>query len=664
MNNKIDDITLLKYLDKGGFAEIFLSKKKGVKELLATKRIDQDNIMKNPILKKYLENEIIILNTIKHPNIIRLYDVKTKPDYIYITMEYCNGGSLLECLKKYYAKNIRPFTEDIVQYLMKQILSGVKCLHDHKVIHRDLKLANILLNYKSENDLKNLNIFGAQVKIIDFNASTKPGSSSAQTAIGTIPNMAPSVIGNLKGNHNEYDEKVDIWSLGTICYEMLFGKELFKEEQLLNNIKDCHVQIPDNISTNAKSFLLFMLQKDSQKRSSVNELLKHPFLNNANNVNNIQPYYNSSNNNIKYDYNKAKQQPQYQYQIKDNNLYQISNNNGKNHRNHQHQNVQQQYQIYDNKKNEQIYQIPNNNRNQNVQQQYQTYDNKKNKQIYQMPNNNRNQNVHQQFKTFDNKKNGQIYHIPNNNNQYQIPNNNQNKNIDNNTYQVSNNNQYQIQNNNQYIIQNNNNNNQYQIQGEKQKQNQKYKVQNGKNNQYFIQNNNQYKMIDNNHYHMPNNNNNQQYQVQYQIPNNNNNQQYQVQYQIPNNSANQQHQVKYQIYHNSNNSNNQQYQVQYQTSNYNKNQQYQDQSQIQNNNNNQQYQYQVQYPIQNQIQNNNKNKEIKHNQKQGHSIMPNQTKTFYETKYTNPQSLFSQYSNNNSQYSNISVSNAYTNNSS
>ena len=83
MNTIIDDLTLLKYLNKGGFAEIFLSRKVGVNELLATKRLKQETIQKNPKLKKYLENEITILNIIKHPNIIRLYDVKIKPDYIY-----------------------------------------------------------------------------------------------------------------------------------------------------------------------------------------------------------------------------------------------------------------------------------------------------------------------------------------------------------------------------------------------------------------------------------------------------------------------------------------------------------------------------------------------------------------------------------------------------
>ena len=296
MNTTIDDITLLKYLTKGGFAEIFLSKKVGVNELLATKRIEQQAIQNKPKLKKYLENEIYILNTIKHPNIIRLYDVKFKSDYVYITMEYCNGGSLIDCFKKYYSKYKRPFSENIVQYLMKQILQGIKCLHDNKIIHRDIKLGNILVKFKSENDLQLLNLFATQVKIIDFNASTKPGTNFAQSAIGTVLNMAPSVIGNFKGNHDVYDERVDIWSLGTICYEMLFGKHLFKQEQMLNySNEDLNIDIPQFISANARSFLLSMLQKDRQKRLSVNELLKHPFICNANETNNEQPNYDSNN---------------------------------------------------------------------------------------------------------------------------------------------------------------------------------------------------------------------------------------------------------------------------------------------------------------------------------------------------------------------------------
>ena len=291
----IDDLTLIKYLDKGGFTEIYLSKKKGINDILATKRLDQNKLNRTPVLKKYLENEILILNSIKHPNIIRLYDVKRKPDYIYIVMELCNGGSLHDCLQNYIKKYKKPFTEEIVQYLMKQILSGLKCLHDQKIIHRDLKLSNILIKYKSENDIKNLNILSGQVKIIDFNASTKPGIISAKTAIGTAPNMAPSVVNNFLGNRDNYDEKVDIWSLGTLCYEMLVGKDLFEGTQIMQKIKNCNeINIPQNISETAKSFLLSMLQKESEKRLSVNDLLKHEFITkNPKNFNSIIHNYNN-----------------------------------------------------------------------------------------------------------------------------------------------------------------------------------------------------------------------------------------------------------------------------------------------------------------------------------------------------------------------------------
>ena len=117
----------------------------------------------------------------------------------------------------------------MVRYLMKQILIGVKSLHDYGIIHRDLKLGNILLNYHDENDRINQNIFASEIKIIDFNVSYFPNDSEPKTVVGTIPNMASPIIKNglTFSQNKEYDDKIDIWSLGTLCYEMLFGKPLF-----------------------------------------------------------------------------------------------------------------------------------------------------------------------------------------------------------------------------------------------------------------------------------------------------------------------------------------------------------------------------------------------------------------------------------------------------
>ena len=97
---QIDDLTLLKCLDKGSFGEVFLSTKAGKRELFATKKIDRAKA-DQPSIKKYFENEIKILNAIRHPNIVKLEEVKMTKDHYYIVMEYINGGSLTDYLKKY-----------------------------------------------------------------------------------------------------------------------------------------------------------------------------------------------------------------------------------------------------------------------------------------------------------------------------------------------------------------------------------------------------------------------------------------------------------------------------------------------------------------------------------------------------------------------------------
>ena len=270
MIETIDDLTLIIYLDAGCFGETFLSKQKGSNELYATKRISVKSIYQEPCLKKYIQNEIMILKQVKHPNIVKLFDVKVKKDYIYLVMEYCNGGSLSNALNSYIKSFGVPFSEEIVRYLMKQILSGVECLHKHGVIHRDLKLENILLKYNSEYEAQSNNIFLSQIKIIDFDISSRTGTYFKKY-------MDPTFV------YNDFDdivcdEKIDVWSLGILCYEMLTGKKPFKEGEKVTQIHKTNIIIPKNLSLDAQSFLFCMLQKDREKRFSASELLRHNFI--------------------------------------------------------------------------------------------------------------------------------------------------------------------------------------------------------------------------------------------------------------------------------------------------------------------------------------------------------------------------------------------------
>ncbi len=293
----IDDLILLKCLGKGTFGEVFLTSKKDENELFATKKMDR-KYADQPKVSKYLKNEIEILKQLNHKNIVKLEDVKITKTHYYLVMEYCNGGTLSECLKKYQKKHGQPFSEEIVQYLMRQIVEGIKYIHNHNIIHRDLKLDNILVHFNSETDKNNLNIMKAIIKIIDFGFATHIKKEDlCYSTLGSPINMDPNILKKMAdkklgiddGKMVGYDQKADIWSLGTICYEMLIGKSAFDSEsmsELIQRVESGSYKIPTHFSKEVVSFLNGMLQYNAKKRLSANELARHHFL--TKNVNNFE----------------------------------------------------------------------------------------------------------------------------------------------------------------------------------------------------------------------------------------------------------------------------------------------------------------------------------------------------------------------------------------
>ncbi len=193
-----------------------------------------------------------------------------------------------------------PLEESIVKKIIIQVAKGIKHLHNQNIIHRDIKLENILINYddpeyeKKLENLKDLNDVSPlilpldsnnfTIKIADFGFSRELNEDNvASTICGTPISMAPDII-QCDENH-KYNNSVDFWSLGTVMYELLIGnppfynknyKKLFSE--ILNGIYSYPKNV--NISVESISFINGLLQFDPKKRFNWNDIKQHPFIKN------------------------------------------------------------------------------------------------------------------------------------------------------------------------------------------------------------------------------------------------------------------------------------------------------------------------------------------------------------------------------------------------
>ena len=217
----IGELTCVKFLGSGYYGDVFLYQQNKTNNIYAVKMIDKSRA-KHSKSYKYLVSELQILKKLNHPNIaqlIKIIDNETQA-HLLLVMEYCNGGSLSECLKKYEEKYNMPFTEEIVQYLTKQIVNALVYIHGNNIIHRDLKLENIMAHFKNKEDKINLNMMKAEIKIIDFGLSKILLSSKgfATSLVGTPLYEDPKILEmNLKLNKDiknfQYSKEADIFGL-------------------------------------------------------------------------------------------------------------------------------------------------------------------------------------------------------------------------------------------------------------------------------------------------------------------------------------------------------------------------------------------------------------------------------------------------------------------
>eukprot|EP00213_Chloropicon_mariensis_P002425 CAMPEP_0197478162 /NCGR_PEP_ID=MMETSP1309-20131121/23777_1 /TAXON_ID=464262 /ORGANISM="Genus nov. species nov., Strain RCC998" /LENGTH=388 /DNA_ID=CAMNT_0043019439 /DNA_START=139 /DNA_END=1305 /DNA_ORIENTATION=- len=281
-----DRFTLIKKLGKGAEGELYLMKDKtrdSLDNLVAVKMIQRGSLVDETRVFR----EIMLQSTLNHIHVIKLFQILLTDMYFCIVMEYAKGGDLF----RYITKKIKPvskyqaMSEDEARYLFKQILSAVDYCHKRHVAHRDLKLANILLDDKKP----------PRVKICDFGLSRSYDyeGTNCFTIVGTPAYMSPEVL-DPKHNPDGYDPvKADIWSAGVILYAMLRGRFPFDTHQgnlkaVLRNIKQAHQGDPRHLwsaawgnaelSEEVKDLLDRMLDVDTNCRISILEILDHPWM--------------------------------------------------------------------------------------------------------------------------------------------------------------------------------------------------------------------------------------------------------------------------------------------------------------------------------------------------------------------------------------------------
>ena len=253
-------------LGKGAFGSVSIVKRKEDQQTYAMKRVKIINLPKKE--KDNSFNEVRLLASLRHKNIIgykeAFYDEKSST--LNIVMEYADDGDLSSKIKYMLKKHLQ-FEEKSIWSILIQILEGIDYLHKSKIIHRDLKSANIFLTKKGI------------VKIGDLNVSIIAKKNLAVTQTGTPYYAAPEVWEN-----ESYNNKCDIWSIGCIIYEMAALHVPFRGtsiHQLYKNImKGKYTEIPNIYSNDLKNIIKTILCLDPLKRPSANDLLNNEIIKN------------------------------------------------------------------------------------------------------------------------------------------------------------------------------------------------------------------------------------------------------------------------------------------------------------------------------------------------------------------------------------------------
>lgn len=261
----LKDFEIGKKLGQGKFGKVYLVRERKSKYVCALKVLNKKQL-ESYGMQKQLRREIEIQSRLRHRNILRLYTYFWDNDRIYLVLQFCPGGELYKVLRKE-----KRFTEKRTARYIKQVMEAIMYCHSKNIIHRDLKPENLLLGYKD------------RVVIADFGWSVHSHAQRRKTVCGTPDYLAPEILNVKHDDRCTYDNAVDVWTIGILTYEMMFGDPPFYHDDMATSyrrIMKSPVTFPHKprISPEAKELIYALLKKDPRARISLRDAIKHPWI--------------------------------------------------------------------------------------------------------------------------------------------------------------------------------------------------------------------------------------------------------------------------------------------------------------------------------------------------------------------------------------------------
>ncbi|XP_022201471.2 LOW QUALITY PROTEIN: aurora kinase C [Nilaparvata lugens] len=256
----LKDFEIGKPLGRGKFGRVYMAREKKTHTIFALKTIFKSELHKGNMEHQVIR-EVEIHSRLHHPNIISMFTYFADEKRIFLVLEYAGKGELYRHLQ---SSPYKRFPENLSAKYIYEVADALHYCHLNKVIHRDIKPENILLTYDG------------RIKLSDFGWSVHTPSLKRKTMCGTLDYLPPEMVKN-----RSYNEYVDNWCVGVLCFEFLVGFPPFESktnDETFKKICAVDVRYPAFISSGAKDLISKLLQKDPKNRLPLPSVLTHEWV--------------------------------------------------------------------------------------------------------------------------------------------------------------------------------------------------------------------------------------------------------------------------------------------------------------------------------------------------------------------------------------------------